>query len=933
MLRFLQPVPLFLSLFVAAFPELGQAAEPDSAGIDFFEKKIRPVLAQHCYECHSNRAKKLQGGLKLDSRSTIRRGGESGPSVVPGKVEDSLLIAALRHEGLEMPPGQRLPQQVVDDFVRWVEAGAPDPRDTAETKQGENPNAELAKTHWAFQPVQRPEPPAVQNADRLLSHVDQFVLARLAEQGLQLAPPADKVTLVRRAYFDLIGLPPTPEEVAEFVNDDSPDAFAALVDRLLDSPGYGERWGRYWLDVARYADNKGYVLFEEKTYPWAYTYRDWVIRALNEDLPYDQFVMQQLAADQLQGDSPDRLSLAAMGFVTLGGKFNNSTHDILDDRIDVITRGLLGLTVTCARCHDHKFDPTTQADYYALYGVLRSSIEPALPPEFQTPPDTDEYQTFAAGMQERMAKFEAFVTQQRDLVSRGSRERAAEYLLAVHTKRNQPDTENFMLLTDKGALNPSMIHRWEMYLKRVRRQADPVWTAWQAYFDLPNAGFAAAATDVHRRLIAADGEFKVNSLVRSAFEKAGPPSKFVEVAETYGKLLREVDASWEKLRADEPAATRLPDDAAEAVRQALYGSGAPPALPEELTFGFLTLLPDRPTQAEYKKLLKEIETWSMKQPGAPARAMVLCDSQTPYQPVVFERGNPYREGEPVARRYPAFLDGGKPGRFTHGSGRLELAERIADSANPLTARVFVNRVWRGHFNKGLVGTPSDFGLRSDKPSHPELLDWLAATFVEQGWSIKQLHRTIMNSAVYRQSGSASTGNQTNPAQVDPENRLLWHFPQRRLDYEATRDALLAVSGSLDRTMGGPPVNVLSGFKPRRTVYGFVDRMDLPGLMRAFDFPEPAATSPGREQTTVAPQALFFMNNAFTLECARRLLARADVKSIAEPKDRVARIYQVLFAREPDQDETALALDYLTSEQRWEEYVHALLMTNEFVFVD
>ncbi|MCH7728377.1 MAG: DUF1549 domain-containing protein [Planctomycetes bacterium] len=616
-------VGLGLSAFVSA---------DERSAFDFFESRIRPVLVEHCYECHSGRAKKIEGKLRLDSRAAMRRGGASGPVVVPKRVDKSLIISALRYDDLEMPPDKKLPARVVADFVRWIELGAPDPRD----KPVVGRVADAARRHWSFQPVKRPQLPLVKHTDRVLSPIDRFVLARLERGGLPMSPTADRRTLIRRASFDLLGMPPAPEQVDVFLADDQPDAFARLVDRLLDSPHYGERWGRYWLDVARYADNKGYVFFEEKKFPWAWTYRDYVIRAFNEDLPFDQFVLQQLAADQLDlGD--DRRPLTAMGYLTLGARFMNNTHDVFDDRIDVVMRGMMGLTVTCARCHDHKFDPISQEDYYALYGVMRSSSEPILPPEFLPAAKSDTYQKFTVGMQERLRKLDEFIAAQRKLIVTGARRRAAEYMLTVHKKRNHPETENFMLLTDKGALNPAMIHRWEVYLKRVRRVDDPVWTVWHEFSELPDKDFPAAAISLHRQLFERGRSTSINPLVRKAF--AGqPPKSMKQVARRYGELFVKIDDQWQQQEKEasnnQDKPQRIADDAAESLRQVLYGAGSPPMIPRELSWGFLSLLPDRPTQGEYKKLLKDVETWAMSQPGAPPRAMVLVDAESPYQPVV-----------------------------------------------------------------------------------------------------------------------------------------------------------------------------------------------------------------------------------------------------------------------------------------------------------
>ncbi|HSG70360.1 MAG TPA: PSD1 and planctomycete cytochrome C domain-containing protein, partial [Planctomycetaceae bacterium] len=848
---------------------------------------------------------------RLDSREGIRQGGETGPAVVPGKPQESLLLEALRHESFEMPPEKKLPKNVIDDFEHWIARGAVDPRDQPDAAASESDPFAEGKNHWSFQPVRNVTPPDVQHADRVRTPVDRFLLQKLEAAKLSYAPEASRRVLIRRATFDLLGLPPTPEEVEQFLADESPAAYEKLIDRLLASPHYGERWARHWLDVARYADNKGYVFFEEKKYPWAWTYRDYVVRAFNEDQPYDRFVTEQLAADRLDlGD--DKRPLAAMGFLTLGGHFMNNTHDIIDDRIDVVTRGLLGLTVTCARCHDHKYDPVSQKEYYGLYGVFRGSVDPLLPPEFLPAPESEDYQKFKTGLQERLEKLQAFIGDQREKIIRNAQTRAGEYLLAVHRKRNQPNTEEFMLLTDTDDLHPAIIHRWETVVKRSKRESDPVWSAWHAFAALSDQEFAEQAGEVHRQLIDSESFVKVNAVVREAFRERVPTS-MKDVAEVYGELFKNVREHWIELATLNKNAidySRLPDDAEEAVRQQLYGPDSAPMIPRELSWGFLDLLPDRPTQGEFTKLLKEVETWSMNQPGAPPRAMVLQNAETPYHPVVFIRGNPHREGESVAKGFLSVLTE-QPIRFESGSGREELAAAIVAKENPLTARVFVNRVWGWHFGRGLVATPSDFGLRGDPPTHPELLDWLARDFMNHGWSIKHLHRQIMLSGAYRQASDRDDAERV--ATLDPKNQLLAKFPRTRLDFESTRDALLAASGALDRTLGGPPVELISSYQPRRTLYGFIDRMDLPGLMRSFDYPDPAATSPEREQTTIVPQALFFMNDQFALTCARTLLERNDLPPQDSAAERIAKIYTILFGRVPDSEEVDRAIAFLTAE--------------------
>lgn len=695
-------------------PALAGAADT-SAG-DFFEAKVRPLLAANCYQCHG--AKKQESDLRLDSREAAMKGGTDGPVIVPGEPDKSLLVQAVRYKGdTKMPPKTPLSAKSVETLADWVKLGAPWPDSPGSSSAsaggavGSATSIADGKRHWSFQPVHEPSRPVVKDSGWVRSPIDAFILAKLENQSIPAAPPADRRTLIRRATFDLIGLPPTPAEVDAFVNDSSPDAFAHVVDRLLASPHYGERWGRYWLDVARYADNKGYVgVDKDREFHFGYLYRDWVIRALNNDLPYDQFLVKQIAADRLP--HTDNLDLPAMGLLTVGRRFINDRQLIIDDQIDVVCRGTLGLTVTCARCHNHKFDPIPTEDYYSLYGVMESSEEKEVP---------------------------------------------------------------------------------------------------------------------------------------------------------------------------------------------------------------LT-------------------------PGAKEMALAEEDRPHPTNPHVFIRGSSGNQGAEVPRRFLAVLSGTDRQPFKDGSGRLELARQIASPDNPLTARVMVNRVWLHHFGEGLVRTPSDFGARSDPPTHPELLDYLAARFMKEGWSIKRLHRLIMLSSVYQQSSNGSSKGES----LDPENRLLSHFNRQRLDFEAMRDALIAVGGDLDEKIGGPSVDLLKEpFMRRRSVYSYVDRQNLQGLLRTFDFASPDAHSPMRHVTTVPQQALFLMNSPFVVQQAERLAARPEIASTADTVERVRRMYKLVYSRDPTSEELALAQQYLASRAAspgtksnlddkltpWQRYAQALLMTNEFVYID
>ncbi|MEX2288370.1 MAG: PSD1 and planctomycete cytochrome C domain-containing protein [Planctomycetaceae bacterium] len=915
------------------------AGQFDAEQFAFFEKQVRPMLAAKCFGCHG--AKKQESGLRLDSREAVLKGGEGGPIVKVGHPDESRLIhAVLRKDGLEMPPDEKMDAAQIDALSKWVRIGLPWPADTATDSAA---GKESWKTHWAFQPIRNPPAPEVKNAGWVKTSIDRFVLSKIEDAGIAPSPEADRRTLIRRATFDLIGLPPTPEEVAAFENDGSPDAYEKLIDRLLASPHYGQHWGRHWLDVARYADNKGYVFFEEKKFPWAYTYRDYVVDALNADLPFDRFVLEQLAADQLDlGD--DKRPLRALGFLTLGARFMNNLHDVLDDRIDVVSRGLMGMTVTCARCHDHKYDPIPQEDYYALYGVFRNSSEPILPPLFSPPPESDEYRKFDAEMKAREKKLSDFVNLKHAELVTSARSRVSEYLLAAYAQRNQPPTDDFMLLVEKGGLNPMMVLRWQIFLEKHRGRHDLVWSAWHAYANLDEKNFAALAPAVTAALMTAAtsatetgrNEHALNPLILQALSRRGPIS-MSDVANCYAEMLIGIDRKWQAALEDASkrgatVPTGLPDSHEDQLRRVFYGPDAPPDVPLMTGWGFLTLLPDRPAQQEFEKLLKEVETWSMTGPGAPPRAMVLIDDAVPHDARVFMRGNPNRLGAPVSRHFLSVLDADCT-PFGTGSGRLDLARAIVDEKNPLTARVFVNRVWMHHFGAGLVETPSDFGLRSNPPSHPELLDHLARMFIESGWSVKRLHRLILLSAAYRQQSHDSDA----AAAIDPTNRLLWKMNRRRLDFEAMRDALLSTAGALDEQIGGPSIDLLGEqFVPRRTIYGYIDRMDLPGLLRAFDFPDPASTAPKRDSTTVAPQALYLMNNQFAAELSRRLASRNDVADLADIDQRVQRLYQILYSRSPTDREVALAHPYLGGQptpEAWSAYVQALLMANEFVFVD
>lgn len=935
---------LMLAAVLYSSPRGAQAQPaPDKGADEFFESRIRPILVEHCVGCHG--PTKQEMGLRLDSAAGLRRGSDSGPVVRPGVPGESRLVEVVRYDGdTKMPPKKKLPDVAIESLRTWIQSGAVWPQESTDPHDPAPTTMDWGKTHWAFQPIAQPPLPAVEEERWVASPVDAFILARLEAAGMKPSPSCDHRTLLRRATFDLLGLPPTPEEVAAFEADASPDAWSRVVERLLASPCYGQRWGRHWLDVARYADTKGYVrLNENPNYVASWTYRDYVIRAFNEDLPYDEFVRQQLAADQLDlGDDPR--PLAAMGFLTLGPRFINSQHDIIDDRIDVVTRGLLGLTVTCARCHDHKFDPIPTRDYYSLHGVFASSTEPRTPPVIVTKAEQAKFEPYVAELQRRIEQLDEFLRAEHAALSQGFLERAGDYLLTAQGEQVQANFLAVMFLVDaRKDLNPVMVQRWARLLEQSRKRHDPVLAPWNDLSQLPaGAGgeFAKQAQGLAEQWRRQVGPEHVNQVVLDALS-AKPPQSLAEAAQLYGDLLRAADEHWRQSLAADPGATHLSDANWDEIRRLVSGPDAPLAISladvEELLFV------DATRQQELHKRQRLVEEW-ISSPGAAPHAMVLEDSPQPADSPVFIRGNPSNPGEVAPRQFPAVLarDGQRP--FQHGSGRLELAEAIVAADNPLTARVMVNHVWMHHFGAGLVRTPSDFGLRGEAPTHPELLDYLAYQFMREGWSIKQLHRTILLSSSYQQSSNASA----DAAALDPENRLWGRMNRRRLDWESLRDSLLAASGRLDLAMGGPGVDLFqTPFSSRRAVYGLIDRQSLPSALRTFDFAPPDATSPQRHQTTSPQQSLFLMNSPFLKEQVQELAVRREFAGAAN-RQRIDLLYRRLFGRPADLKEIALAEEYLRSPappnasteaagddylSSWEEYVQALLLSNEFVFVD
>lgn len=961
----------FLCLLLVTINASIHAEDPSSP--DFFESRIRPIVVEHCIECHGESHQ--EAGLRLDSGEGFRQGSDSGLIVDSNLPHDSLILRAVRYEDdIRMPPDGRLSDGQIRAIEQWVKAGAVWPAEfSPPPSKAKSPVFEQAKDHWAFQPIRTEIVPAdvepSQVSRRNAALIDNLIDAALQQAGLCRNQIADRRTLIRRATFDLHGVPPTPQEVNEFESDSTNDAWPHLIDRLLTSPRYGERWARHWLDVARYSDTKGYVrLKDNPLYPAAWTYRDYVIDSFNADLPYNQFVLEQLAADQLPagqlsavhpgtanliaGRNPK--SLAAMGFLTLGQRFINSPNDIIDDRIDVVTRGLLGLTVTCARCHDHKFDPIPTADYYSLYGVFASSYEPEVPPLILPTTELAQHQAYLKELERRTKQFDDFLHAKQQELEASFRERAGEYLFAGQFEKVQANFLPVMFLIDAAKdLNPAVTQRWARLLEKSRRRhdPDPVLTPWHKLVQLTETesqeAFAQASSELIAKWSAEGNGQHINRAIRDAL-KSAPINNLNDVSARYSKVFANVDALWNVAKST--GATALTDADLEEIRQLLYGADSPAVVSMNEIQDFLFV--DATTQNQFHEQQRQMEDW-IASPGAAPHAHVLLDSETPADSHIFLRGNASNPGEKVPRQFLKVLSPPDRRPFQTGSGRLELAMAIVNPENPLTARVMVNRIWLHHFGNGLVRTPSDFGLRGEAPTHPELLDYLASQFMANGWSIKTLHRTIMLSETYQQQSQSHSDGESK----DPENRWLWKMNRRRLDWESLRDSLLTVSGQIDFTMGGKSVPLLSEpFSTRRSIYGFIDRQNLPGLFRTFDFVAPDSSAPQRLQTTVPQQALYLLNSPFmrqqTIATAARVLFMKDGSNQVTVEQQIDALYQTISSRSAAPEEVELGRKYLSETfsgeaspsrsaaadssaafDSWHEYVQALLLSNEFSFVD
>jgi cytochrome c553 len=837
------------------------AATSDNS--EFFEMRVRPLLANNCYGCHTGTH---MGGLQLDTREHVLKGGNSGPAIVPGDPAHSVLIQAVQytHPRFKMPPTGKLKDTDIADLTAWIKAGA-DWGTSGPAATSTYTITSEQRAFWSFQPVRRSAVPPVKDKRWIQSPIDKFILARLEAKGLRPARTADKRTLIRRATYDLIGLPPTPEEVDAFVSDRSPEAFAKVVDRLLASPRYGERWGRYWLDVARYSDDK-LAPERDEPYPNAFRYRDWVIAAFNNDMPYDQFVRAQIAGDAVP--SKDRTQTEpGLGFYALSPEFQ-------DDRVDATTRGFLGLTVACAQCHDHKYDPIPSKDYYSLHGVFASTELSEYP--LAGDDAVKSWQAQKKKIDDQKKAIEDFIKAQSAQVADVLASKTAAY---IRTASGQKEAT---------VLDDETLDRWKKYLER-RDKEHPFLNDWRKQ----------GPEKIQTLVLGVSAEMKEIEDKNHITLGANPNRSDLSQANLVS-LERDKYVFWNDLFGD---------------RGILRYSGA--KIDRFLSPLFKQHLDSM--RAELDKLQKAL-------PPQYPFLQVIRDKAHPADERVQIRGSRDNLGEVAPRRFLQILCVGDPAHFTNGSGRLELADAIARGENPLTARVMANRVWQHHFGQGIVRTPSNFGQLGDRPSHPELLDYLASELMDNGWSIKKLHREIMLSSAYQLSADYIPRN----ASEDPDNRLIWRANRHRLDVEAMRDSILAAGGDLDLTPGGPPAKLIDG-NHRRTVYGFVSRRRLDGTLALFDFPNPNNTSEQRIDTNVPVQRLFFMNSDFVQQQAKLFAAR--LKS-GDAASRIMEAYRLMFGRKPAEAELKLGLEFVKpGGDRWEKYAQVLLSSNEFNFVE
>lgn len=936
-MKAIHSISLLLTLHAAS---VAMAAPADDAKIAFFEKTIRPILIKRCYECHSVESGKSKGGLAIDSREAILKGGDNGPALVAGDPEKSHIIESVRYQNqdLQMPPKGAMPAAEVKALEEWIKMGAPDPREAVASTKPSSPRVidlkEGAK-HWAFRPIASPPVPKADAANP----IDAFISEKLAEKGLTLAAPADKRTLIRRASFDLIGLPPSPQEVNAFLADTSPDAFAKVIDRLLRSPQYGEKWGRHWLDVARYSDSNG--LDENIALGTAWRYRDYVVQSINADKPFDQFLTEQIAGDLLEArDLPTRKEqTTATAFLNLGAKVlaepdkEKLTMDVIDEQIDVMGRAFMGLTLGCARCHDHKFDPVPTADYYALAAIFKStqsfSVDRigALSTAYEAP--MGSFDDFAA-----VISSESILKDQKAAVAKAEsaaitalrkevRDHAVDYLMAAAALPATPTLSQARPVAEPLGLRAQVLLNCRVYL--AANESLPFFKPWQDA--LKTTGNVQPLRGYYTAIFAAS-------------EKLAPTPKVKAKA---------------KAKTEEESEEKPEDSLLHQARAALDAPAGFLALPPEPIILFPKEVADK-----VRALKDTMMTTESNLPDLPTTLAVAESPKIINELPIHIRGSHLALGKSIPRGFIQVAQASlktKPQFPANQSGRLELARWLASPEHPLTSRVIANRIWSWHFRQGIVSTTDNFGLLGQQPTHPALLDWLAHWFTTNGWSLKDMHRLIMSSRTYQQSSVTSA----QAYAADPEDLLLHHFPVRRLEAEEIRDALLSVAGSLDNTIGGKTIprrnrefvfnhtskDFTSYGSTRRALYLPIIRNNLYDLFQQFDYPDPSTSTGLRHSSVVSPQALLLMNSDLATSAAQSFADRV-FKLSPDKESRLRAAYRLAFAREATADDLRRAENYLTAadaslnssqqdstkreQEAWALLCQALMMSNEFIYL-
>ena len=933
---------LGLAMTVVVVDSQGVRASSDEPG-DFFEKRIRPILMTNCAPCHN--PKSLVAKLDLTTAEGFARGSENGALLDPANPEKSRLLRVIAYtETIKMPPKSKLRPDEITALTEWVKLGAPWPNTPAVQPKGNltpiTSTREFTteeKAFWAYQPLANIAPPKVKLRSWVKSPIDAFVLQKLEQKGLTPAPPADKLTLLRRATYDLTGLPPTEKEMQEFLADRSLRAFDKVIDRLLASPRYGEKWGRHWLDVARYADSTGND--EDHRYPHAWKYRDYVIEAFNRDLPYNQFVREQIAGDLLpavDGAEVNRRGIVATGFLALGAKAiaqqdkQKMLYDVWDEQVEVTSKAFLGMTVSCARCHNHKFDPILTKDYYSLIGIFASTRSFSDPNShvsavFEKPLiPKSEWQNYQAARKTHNDKqkrvrlaLDVIKDQAQLLLAAQHANRLADIFVA--SRRIYENGANVDEAAKQLGIDSELLKKWVDFLKPDPQRVRGYLEEW------------AASTAENRESVARKYQ-----------------AHFAKRLENWKTQLSDWLTKYQKALVENRPLPDRPgmEEGEDRFFYEIYFADGP------LTVSDKEKKPFTEEQwAKIEQLHKELEELKKIAPPEPELACAIEEGD-PAKQKVLVRGDYNNLGEDAPPAFPAILSRYDPKLPFTGSGRLQLADWLARAENPLPKRVLVNRVWQWHFGEGIVRTPDNFGKMGDRPSHPELLDFLATEFIKQGYSIKALHRLVMSSSTYQMASE-------NPSAIDadPDNRLFSRFNRRRLTIEELRDGMLAIDGTLDLTMGGSlqagrgtdgennqgRLSLNPEKLKRRTVYLPLRRANLPTLLNLFDFGDATTTTGKRQLTNVATQALFWLNSEFVFDRSVQLAQALLADKTADDKARVASLYRRILNRQPTPDELTSALKYVSgstqfagqdgTSKAWQSLVRILMCSNEFVYVD